>query len=124
CMGISAQNTGKQFAFDERTRNLVPTRIEPSSSILLRWFALSGCRAALVADATANHQGARASVIVRRGASNVWVGEVVAFCPSTKPALYRPRRNASTTCEVSSGDLALRKPMTGIAGCCARAASG
>jgi hypothetical protein len=34
------------------------------------------------------------------------------------------RRNASTKCAVSSGDLALRYPITGIAGCCARAASG
>jgi hypothetical protein len=35
-----------------------------------------------------------------------------------------PRRNAATKWAVSSGDLLLRNPITGIAGCCARAASG
>src|SRR5262249_17716360 len=49
---------------------------------------------------------------------------IVAFWPSTKPASRRPRRNASTRCQVSSGDLALRYPITGVGGCCARAASG
>src|SRR5262249_19012396 len=44
--------------------------------------------------------------------------------PSKKPASPRPLRNASTRCGVSSGDLALRYPITGIAGCCARATSG
>src|SRR5262249_54329529 len=42
---------------------------------------------------------------------------IVAFWPSTKPASRRPRRNASTKCQVSSGDLALRYPITGVCGC-------
>jgi hypothetical protein len=43
---------------------------------------------------------------------------------STKPFSPRPRRNAATRCAVSSGDRELRYPITGIAACCARAASG
>src|SRR6476646_10094929 len=41
-----------------------------------------------------------------------------------KPPSARPWRNPANRCVVSSGDLALRNPITGIAGCCARAASG
>src|SRR6266404_1870147 len=49
---------------------------------------------------------------------------IVTFWPSTKPFSPSPRRNADTRCAVSSGDLALRYPISGICGCCARAASG
>ena len=38
--------------------------------------------------------------------------------------MFRPWRNAATKCANSPGDLGLRKPITGIAFCCARAATG
>src|SRR5262249_25556359 len=44
--------------------------------------------------------------------------------PSTHPASAKPWRNATTADADSSGDLLLMNPITGVAGCCARAASG
>src|SRR6202048_5006816 len=41
-----------------------------------------------------------------------------------KPPSARPWRNPANRCVVSSGDRALRNPITGIAGCCARAPNG
>jgi hypothetical protein len=37
---------------------------------------------------------------------------------------FKPRRNAARRCSVPSGDVLRRNPIIGIAGCCARAASG
>ena len=37
---------------------------------------------------------------------------------------FKPWRNAARRCSVPSGDVLRRNPITGIAGCCARAASG
>ena len=37
---------------------------------------------------------------------------------------FKPWRNAATRCAQRSGDALWRNPITGIAGCCARAASG
>src|SRR6202043_3501541 len=42
----------------------------------------------------------------------------------TKPVSARPRRKSARTSTESTGDLALKYPTTGIAGCCARAVSG
>ena len=44
--------------------------------------------------------------------------------PSTNPDSLRPCRKAATTPEDSLGDRLLRNPITRIAACCARAASG
>ena len=50
---------------------------------------------------------------------------IATFWPSTKPVSFRPWRNAATRCGDVSRAIALRRnPTTGIAGCCARAASG
>src|SRR5262249_50841228 len=49
---------------------------------------------------------------------------MVTFWTSTKPASLRPSRNAATTDTLSLANLLLRNPITGIAGCCACAASG
>jgi len=46
------------------------------------------------------------------------------FWPSIKPASASPLRKAATRLAFSSGDPACRNPITGTAGCCARAASG
>src|SRR6516225_7753302 len=43
---------------------------------------------------------------------------------SAKPVSARPARTAAKRSAKSSRDLALRKPTSGIAGCCARAKSG
>ena len=49
---------------------------------------------------------------------------IATFWPSTKPASLKPWRNACYQIGVGPGDRPLRNPITGIAGCCARAASG
>src|SRR5215470_4499555 len=49
---------------------------------------------------------------------------IATFSPSTKPASFRPWRNARSRSEIASGDLGSRYPITGIAACCALAASG
>src|SRR5262249_9556247 len=46
------------------------------------------------------------------------------FSPSTKPVSLRPRWNARRRSGNASGGALLRKPTTGIAGCCALAAIG
>ena len=45
------------------------------------------------------------------------------FLPSTKPASLSPCRNALTRNSKPAAGVLLRNPTTGIAGCCARAAS-
>jgi hypothetical protein len=49
---------------------------------------------------------------------------MVALRPSKKPASFRPCRNACANFGLMSAGKLLRYPITGIAGCCARAASG
>src|SRR6516164_9432345 len=91
--------------------------------------------AALAANAEGSPPVVARTVTGRRTSSNAIAGSrsywpsahrysIATFWPSTKPFSPRPRRNAATRCAVSSGDLALRYPITGIAVCCARAASG
>src|SRR5262245_4027335 len=46
------------------------------------------------------------------------------FLPSTNPASFRPCRNALTRYAKPAAGVVLRNPITGIAGCCARTASG
>jgi hypothetical protein len=46
------------------------------------------------------------------------------FWPSIKPASFRPLRNASTKRADPAADVFLMNPITGVPGCCARAASG
>jgi hypothetical protein len=48
---------------------------------------------------------------------------MVTFWPSMKPLSFRPPWNAVTNGH-SAGDALPRKPITGIADCCARAAGG
>src|SRR5262252_4016342 len=52
------------------------------------------------------------------------LAEIVTFWRSMKPPSAKPWRNPAKRCVVSSGDLLLRYPITGIADCCARAAIG
>jgi hypothetical protein len=49
---------------------------------------------------------------------------IATFWPSTNPPSASPCRKAANRCVESSGDRALMNPITGIAGGCARAASG
>ena len=46
------------------------------------------------------------------------------FCPSTNPEAPRPCRKAAITPAESPGERLLRNPISGIAACCAPAASG
>ncbi len=49
---------------------------------------------------------------------------IAMFWPSTYPTSFRPCRKAAMMCAYDWGTAALRNPITGIAGRCARAASG
>ncbi len=60
----------------------------------------------------------------RSGRLSAERNSIATLWPSTKPVSLRPRRNAATMCAAStSGELRM-KPITGIAPCWARAASG
>ena len=48
---------------------------------------------------------------------------MVTFCPSTKPSAPKPLPNSASQCRRLSS-AGPRNPITGIAGCCPRAASG
>jgi hypothetical protein len=43
----------------------------------------------------------------------------MAFCPSTKPVSFRPWWKAITSSSSDANGVLRRKPITGIAGCCA-----
>src|ERR1700740_3652111 len=47
---------------------------------------------------------------------------IATFCPSTYPISLRPWRNAAANGANGPGDMLPRKPITGIALCCARRA--
>jgi hypothetical protein len=49
---------------------------------------------------------------------------IAMFWPSTNPASLRPWRKAATKCAEPAAAVLRRNPITGIAGCCARAAKG
>jgi hypothetical protein len=49
---------------------------------------------------------------------------MVTFWPSTYPVSFKPWRNAAMKSSVPACEAACREPITGIAACCARAASG
>ena len=59
----------------------------------------------------------------RSGRSSAQRNSIATFRPSTKPASFRPWRNAVMSA-ASASDALRRNPTTGIAGCCARAANG
>src|SRR6266446_1663757 len=58
---------------------------------------------------------ARAASRSRRSSAQRY--SIATFCPSIQPVSPRPRRNAAT--RDASGELIPRKPITGIAFCCA-----
>jgi hypothetical protein len=61
-------------------------------------------------------------LLALENATGIDAGETFLF--STEPASLRLWRKAATGREYSQADAPLRNPMTGIADCCARAASG
>jgi hypothetical protein len=62
------------------------------------------------------------------GSRSSWLSaqrdSIVTFRPSANPLSLRPRRNSSMRSAHSAGDGVMSAPITGIAGCCARAATG
>src|SRR5262249_56047857 len=52
------------------------------------------------------------------------MGLITTFWPSMKPASFRPWPNPVTRCAKLASEVSRRKPITGIAACCALAASG
>src|SRR5262245_47328501 len=70
----------------------------------------------------------RTSSVAKPGSRSSWLSaqrySIATFWPSTKPSSFRPCWNAATKCMNPADGVLRRKPITGIAGCCARAASG
>src|SRR5262245_22402693 len=60
----------------------------------------------------------------RSGRSSADRYSTTTFWPSTKPASFKPSRNAATRCAEAVSDVLRRKPITGIEACCARAERG
>jgi hypothetical protein len=91
--------------------------------------------AALAANAAGSPPVAASTVTGRPASSAASAGSrsycpfaqrysIVTFRPSAYPVSASPRLNAAVKCALASGDLVLRNPITGIAACCARAATG
>jgi hypothetical protein len=66
----------------------------------------------------------RARCVNRSYCSSAQEKWLITFRPSTYPVSLRPRRNSTKRQTSDCWDPLLRKPITGMVGCCARAASG
>jgi hypothetical protein len=134
------------FAATSYVKRLMPVRLPPGRLRLAtsptRTASLTAenttgivCVAALAANAaggppavnstaTRRSTSSAASALNRSYRPSAHRNAIKRFCPSINPASRRPRRNAATRSLDSLGERLLRNPITGIAGCCARAASG
>ena len=74
--------------------------------------------------ATRGRTRSAASAGSRPKSSSAKRSSMATSLPSTNPASARPLRNAATRCIEVAADVLRRIPITGIVGCCARAASG
>ena len=88
--------------------------------------ALMAGTAKLLPTITATPRRTRslASAGSRPKSSSAKRSSIATSLPSTNPASARPLRNAATRGIEAAADVLRMKPITGIAGCCARAASG
>ena len=143
--GTNSRNSPSRLAARSAAKKLTPVRLPPGRAKLETKPSLTGSLpvaktmaivvvAALAARAegvsiaamTATRRRTRSAA--KAGSRSVWFSaqrySIAMLSPSAKPASFRPRRNPRDTSVNASGDWLLRKPITGIAGCCARAASG
>jgi len=74
--------------------------------------------------ATPRRTRSLASAGSRPKSSSAKRSSIATSLPSTNPASARPLRNAATRGVEAAADVVRMKPTTGIADCCARAASG
>ena len=145
--GTSSRRSSSRFATNSPTKKLIPVALPPGRARLATRPSWTGSSATaktmgivVVAALAAKAEGVppvtamtatcrRTNSAAIAGSRSYWPSaqrySIATFSPSTKPASFSPWRNArklrSTTV---SGDVGLRNPTTGIAGCCARAASG
>src|SRR3954468_18531892 len=78
----------------------------------------------LTSTATGRRTRSAASPLNRSSLPSAKRYSTETFLPSEKPASSNPFPNARTNGAESSADRVLRNPITGLADCCARAASG
>ena len=146
CRGTSSRRSSSRFGTSSPMTRLTPVRLPPGRERLATSPSLTGSSgtvntigmvvvAALAARAGAVPPCARMTVTCLRtrsaaspGSRSSWFSaqrySIATFSPSTYPASFKPWRNPRRRSAKPSGDTAPRKPITGIVGCCARAASG
>ena len=143
--GTNSRNSPSRLAARSAAKKLTPVRLPPGRAKLATRPSLTGslpvaktmgivvvaalaARAEGVSIAAMTATRRRTSSAANAGSRSVWFSaqrySIATLSPSTKPASFRPWRNPRDTSVNASGDWLLRKPITGIAGCCARAASG
>jgi len=144
--GTISRRSSSRFATNSVVKILIPVRLPPGRARLATRPSRTGSSAttktmgivvvaALAAKAERGPPVAAMTATCRRtnsaasaGSRSYWPSaqrySFATFSPSTKPASFRPWRNTRRRPAVMSGDLGSRNPITGIGGCCARAASG
>ena len=145
-VGSNSCSTSSRFGPTSTPRLVTPVRFPPGWIRLATSPALTGSTAtaktvgtvvvaALAATAvgvpppaTSTVTGRRASSVASAGSRLFWPSaqrySIATFWPSTYPDSFNPCWNARRRTTYKSGEALLRKPMTGIAGCWACAASG
>jgi hypothetical protein len=142
--GTSSRRSSNRFAVSSPLTMLTPVRLLPGRARLVTRPVRTGSSATIntmgmlvVAAFAGRAAGLFAAITATRRRTNSAANSgsrsylssaqrytIATFSPSTKPVSFRPRWNARRRSANTSGDALLRNPTTGIAGCCARAASG
>src|SRR5215211_5484594 len=145
-VGTNSRRSPIRFAVNSVVKKLTPVRFPPGRARLAMRPKLTGswgtaktigivAVAAFAAAAVGMPPPLAITATWRRTRSAASAGNrsywpsaqrytIVTFSCSTKPVSLRPWRNARSRSPMASGDLVSRKPITGIADCCARAVSG
>src|SRR5215211_3154492 len=145
-VGRSCRRSSSRFAFKSVAMLIVPVAFPPGRARLATRPSLTGSRppvntigivgvAVLAANAGSPPPVATITATGRRTKSAANAGRrsycpsaqrnsIAKLCPSTAPTSFNPRRSAATIGANVASDPLLRYPITGNAGCCARAANG
>jgi hypothetical protein len=141
--GANSRNSPSRFAVSSTARMLTPVTLPPGRLRLATRPSATGSEAiaktigmlevaVLAASAPAVLAGAAITATLRwtRSAANSGIrssrppaqrNSIATFRPSTYPVSLKPLRNASRRLAPTCAELPPRNPITGIAGCCARA---
>src|SRR5262249_533755 len=144
--GTSSRKSESRFATTSAAKKLTPVALPPGRASEATRPSLTGssatpktigivCVAALAAIAVAEPPGTAITFTWRRARSAAISASRsnrpsesrnshTTFWPWTRPLSASPRRNASRNGVADSCDCGVSSPITGVAGCCARAASG